>query len=81
VEKKKSVTRKRQKGKRRGMSDLTNGNNGRKVGWRNVSKSIYQRTRTESMESILMGKNRIETGTGYDDRRGQGECRTDTSRK
>ncbi len=49
------------------MSDLANGNNGKKVGRRNVSKSIYQRTRMESMESILMGKNRIETGTGFHD--------------
>jgi hypothetical protein len=34
-----------------------------------------------SMESIVMGKGGIKTGTGYNDRRGRGERRTDTAQK
>jgi hypothetical protein len=81
VKENKSVTRKGQKRRRRRRRDRANGKEEKEDDRRKGCNSIYQRKCMGSMKSIMMEKDRSKTRTGYDDRPGHGERRTDTARR
>jgi hypothetical protein len=68
-----------EEGRRR--SDRANGKEEKEGDRGKGCNSIYQRKCMGSMKSIMMEKDRSKTRTGYDDRPGHGERRTDTARK